>query len=163
MNLFIKFSYKIVIKYWRYVLDRFTRSLSTIGTYGGRIKLGALTLSAGLVVALVVEASVVDSKQTPSTTASARATQLQDGAKLHARQVVQDRTEFTCLRQILYKESRWNPYARNGSHYGIGQMRSKWYGTLGANAQIDESVRYILKRYNTICRAWEFHQRKGYY
>jgi hypothetical protein len=34
--------------------------------------------------------------------------------------------EFHCLDELYYKESRWNPLARNGSHYGIPQGRSKW-------------------------------------
>ncbi len=41
-----------------------------------------------------------------------------------------DWSEFQCYNWLIYKESRWNYKARNGSHYGLGQMRSKWYGTL---------------------------------
>ena len=32
--------------------------------------------------------------------------------------------EFYCLDELYYKESRWNPKAKNGSHYGIPQGRS---------------------------------------
>ncbi len=30
-------------------------------------------------------------------------------------------TEFYCLDELYHRESRWNPKAKNGSHYGIPQ------------------------------------------
>ena len=38
--------------------------------------------------------------------------------------------QFYCLDELNYKESRWNPKAKNGSHYGIPQGRSKWLSTV---------------------------------
>ncbi len=35
-------------------------------------------------------------------------------------------TAFYCLDELYHYESRWNPSARNGSHYGIPQGRSKY-------------------------------------
>lgn len=31
----------------------------------------------------------------------------------------------SCHNEIVYRESRWNPKAKNGSHYGLYQGRSK--------------------------------------
>ncbi len=47
--------------------------------------------------------------------------------------------EFQCFNWLIHYESRWNPKARNGSHYGLGQMRSTWYRDLSPEAQIKAS------------------------
>ena len=155
--------YQIVINFGRVALDRITRSLSTISTYGGRLKPTILQVSAVLLVALIVAGLVKADKETLTPTTLARTTQLHDGLKAHAKQTVQDPKQYKCLSQILDKESRWNPVARNGSHYGIGQMRSTWYRDLDGIDQITETVRYIMHRYGTICDAWAFHQLRNYY
>ena len=71
--------------------------------------------------------------------------------------------EFQCFNKIITKESRWNYLAKNGSHYGLGQMRSKYYRDLDPYRQIDATLKYITKRYVTNCKAWAFHEKKGYY
>ena len=71
--------------------------------------------------------------------------------------------EFICIDAILWKESRYNYLARNGSHYGIGQMRSKAYQSKDPYTQIDLTIAYTLKRYTTMCKALAFHKRHGYY
>ena len=71
--------------------------------------------------------------------------------------------EFICIDAILWKESRYNYLARNGSHYGIGQMRSKAYQSKDPYTQIDLTIAYIHKRYTTMCKALAFHKRHGYY
>lgn len=86
-----------------------------------------------------------------------------DQYKLYAHSRVVDYKQFTCLYKIIYKESRWNPLAKNGSHFGLGQMRSQWYRNLDPYRQIDETIRYITKRYGTMCDAWDFHTKKGHY
>jgi hypothetical protein len=86
-----------------------------------------------------------------------------DQYKLYAHSRVVDYKQFTCLYKIIYKESRWNPLAKNGSHFGLGQMKSQWYRNLDAYRQIDETIRYITKRYGSMCDAWDFHTRKGYF
>jgi hypothetical protein len=53
--------------------------------------------------------------------------------------------------------------AVNGSHYGLGQMRSQWYRNLDPYSQIDETIRYTRNRYGSMCNAWAFHERKGWY
>ena len=86
-----------------------------------------------------------------------------DHLKLYAHSRILDYKEFQCFNRIVTKESRWSYVARNGSHWGLGQMRSKHYGTLDPFRQIDASLRYITNRYQTPCKAWAFHQANGYY
>jgi len=86
-----------------------------------------------------------------------------DHLKIYAHVKLVSYKEFQCFNAIIHKESRWNYKARNHSHYGLGQMRSKHYGTLDPFAQIDRSIEYMKHRYKTPCKAWEFHKVKGYY
>jgi len=86
-----------------------------------------------------------------------------DHLKIYAHVKLVSYKEFQCFNAIIHKESRWNYKARNGSHYGLGQMRSKHYGTLDPFAQIDRTIAYIKHRYDTSCKAWKFHKVKGFY
>ena len=86
-----------------------------------------------------------------------------DHYKLYAHSRIIDWNEFMCFKDIITKESRWNVNAKNGSHYGLGQMRSKWYRNLDGYRQIDASIKYIHSRYGTICKAWSFHQQRNFY
>ena len=86
-----------------------------------------------------------------------------DHLKLYAHSRILDYKEFQCFNKIISKESRWSYTARNGSHYGLGQMRSKHYRDLDPYRQIDASLRYITNRYQTPCKAWAFHQQRNYY
>jgi hypothetical protein len=86
-----------------------------------------------------------------------------DHLKLYAHSRLLDYREFQCLNRIITKESRWSYTARNGSHWGLGQMRSKHYGTLDPFRQIDATIKYITNRYQTPCKAWAFHQQRNYY
>ena len=71
--------------------------------------------------------------------------------------------EFHCLDYLYYRESRWNPSARNGSHYGIPQMRNVKLKTMDAMTQIDWGLRYIKGRYQTPCKAWAFFKANGWH
>jgi hypothetical protein len=86
-----------------------------------------------------------------------------DHLKLYAHSRILDYKEFQCFNKIITKESRWSYRAVNGSHYGLGQMRSKHYRDLDPFRQIDATLRYITNRYQTPCKAWAFHQVNGYY
>ena len=86
-----------------------------------------------------------------------------DHLKLYAHSRILDYKEFQCFNKIITKESRWSYTARNGSHYGLGQMRSKHYRDLDPYRQIDATIRYVTKRYQTPCKAWAFHQERNYY
>ena len=71
--------------------------------------------------------------------------------------------EFYCLDELNYKESRWNPKAKNGSHYGIPQGRSKYLKKVNGYKQIDWQLKYIQARYSTVCAALAHHKFKGWY
>jgi hypothetical protein len=86
-----------------------------------------------------------------------------DHLKLYAHSRIIDDKQYQCFRWIITKESRWNPKARNGSHYGLGQMRSTWYKNLDPYRQIDQTIKYITKRYGSPCKARLFHEKKGWY
>lgn len=86
-----------------------------------------------------------------------------DHLKLYAHSRILDYKEFQCFNKIITKESRWSYTARNGSHWGLGQMRSKHYGTLDPFRQIDATIKYITIRYQTPCKAWAFHQQRNWY
>lgn len=86
-----------------------------------------------------------------------------DHLKLYAHSRILDYKQFQCFNKIITKESRWSYTARNGSHYGLGQMRSEYYRDLDPFRQIDHTLRYVTKRYNTPCNALAFHLKKGYY
>jgi hypothetical protein len=86
-----------------------------------------------------------------------------DHLKLYAHSRILDYKEFQCFNKIITKESRWSYTARNGSHYGLGQMRSKHYRDLDPFRQIDATIKYITVRYRTPCKAWAFHGERGYY
>ena len=86
-----------------------------------------------------------------------------DHLKLYAHSRILDYKEFQCFNRIITKESRWSYTARNGSHRGLGQMRSEHYGNLDPFRQIDATLKYISNRYDTNCKAWAFHQDRNYY
>jgi hypothetical protein len=86
-----------------------------------------------------------------------------DHLKLYAHSRILDYKEFQCFNKIITKESRWYYLAKNGSHFGLGQMRSKHYRDLDPYRQIDATIKYITVRYQTPCKAWAFHQANGYY
>ena len=86
-----------------------------------------------------------------------------DYYKLYAHSRIINEKQYKCLSSIIYKESRWNPKARNHSHYGLGQMRSLYYKNLDPYRQIDKTIEYIKLRYGSMCNAWLFHQKRNYY
>lgn len=86
-----------------------------------------------------------------------------DHLKLYAHSRILDYKEFQCFNRIITKESRWSYTARNGSHYGLGQMRSKHYRDLDPFRQIDATIKYITNRYQTPCKAWAFHVERNHY
>ena len=86
-----------------------------------------------------------------------------DHLKLYAHSRILDYKEFQCFNKIITKESRWSYVAKNGSHFGLGQMRSTHYRDLDPYRQIDATLRYITKRYQTPCNAWAFHIKRNWY
>jgi hypothetical protein len=86
-----------------------------------------------------------------------------DQYRLYAHSRIINYEQYICLSKIIHKESRWNPKAKNGSHFGLGQMRSQHYRNLDPYRQIDATIKYINHRYGSMCNAWRFHQKAGHY
>ena len=72
--------------------------------------------------------------------------------------------EAYCLVELYSKEnSKWDPKARNGSHIGIPQGRSKYLATVNGVKQIDWGIKYINNRYGSMCKALQHFKIKGWH
>ena len=74
-----------------------------------------------------------------------------------------DIDETHCLIELYMAESRLNPLARNGSHYGIPPGRSKYLARVDGTKQIDWGIKYNLNRYGSMCKALEHYKIKGWH
>ena len=74
-----------------------------------------------------------------------------------------DIDETHCLVELYMAESKLNPLARNGSHYGIPQGRSKYLAKVDGTKQIDWGIKYNLNRYGSMCKALEHYKIKGWH
>jgi hypothetical protein len=83
--------------------------------------------------------------------------------KLYAHSRIIDAKQYQCIEMLWTKESNWNPAARNGSHYGIPQMKNVKLRSMDGYTQIDWGLRYIKGRYQTPCKAWAFFKANGYH
>ena len=72
-------------------------------------------------------------------------------------------TEFYCLDELYHKESRWNPKAKNGSHYGIPQGKSKYLSKVDGYKQVEWGIKYNNNRYGSMCKALDHFKRKGWH
>jgi hypothetical protein len=69
--------------------------------------------------------------------------------------------EFSSALTLWNKESNWNPKAKNGSHYGICQGRSKYLIKANYKQQIRWCISYAFNRYGSITKAldhWKVHK-----
>ena len=71
--------------------------------------------------------------------------------------------EFYCLDELYHHESRWNPKAKNGSHYGIPQGRSKYLLKANGYKQVEWGIKYNLNRYGSMCKALDHWRLKGWH
>ena len=86
-----------------------------------------------------------------------------DLLKLYAHSRIINYEQFKCFDALITRESHWNVKAKNGSHFGLGQMRNANYGRLDGFTMVDWSMRYITKRYGSMCNAWRFFKANGYH
>ena len=100
---------------------------------------------------------------TITSTSSAKAVSQTDLLKLYAHSRIINYEQFKCFESLITRESHWRVDAKNGSHYGLGQMKNKNYKKLDGFTQVDWSIRYITKRYGSMCNAWRFFKDKGYH
>jgi hypothetical protein len=81
--------------------------------------------------------------------ASADAPYVEMSAKQYAKaQLTKD--HYKCISTLYGKESAWRADARNGSHHGIPQGKSKWLATATPLQQIDWGLAYIAHRYGKV-------------
>ena len=79
------------------------------------------------------------------------------------------KTQFTCINKLFIKESNWRTAARNGNHYGIGQLNNPIVKDLPGYRQIDYSLTYIAHRYGrdgqypNACKAYRHWQKYGWH
>ena len=72
--------------------------------------------------------------------------------------------EAQCWVRLIWQESRFNPNARNGSHYGLAQMRNDIVRTLTPRQQVRMHMRYLDHRYNgSACKAEQHLMTKGWH
>ena len=72
--------------------------------------------------------------------------------------------EAQCWVELIWRESRFDPEARNGSHYGLAQMRSTWYRDLKPRQQVRAHMNYLDHRYNgSACKALHHNKTKGWH
>jgi hypothetical protein len=94
---------------------------------------------------------------------SAYGVDYRDAIKLYAHSQIVNDSQYQCFYKLITKESNWRVNAKNGSHYGIGQMRNVKYKNLDGFKQVDWSKRYIEGRYGSMCNAWRFWLKNGYH
>ena len=81
---------------------------------------------------------------------------------LHTR-VIKDK-QYQCAYKLYMKESKFDSRAKNGSHYGIPQMRNKKLLNLDGYRQIDWGIRYVSHRYKgDYCLAYKHYLDKGWH
>lgn len=100
---------------------------------------------------------------TISTTTEAKAVSQTDLLKLYAHSRIINYEQFSCFNALITKESNWRIDARNGSHYGLGQMKNTKYGRLDGFSMVDWSIRYIKGRHGSMCNAWRFFKTNGFH
>ena len=81
---------------------------------------------------------------------------------LHSR-VIKD-SQYQCAYKLYMAESKFDSKAKNGSHYGIPQMRNKKLKHLDGFTQIDWGIRYNQARYKgDFCLAYKHFKDKGWH
>jgi len=89
--------------------------------------------------------------------------------KLYAYHKFKTYDQFDCYNYIVIRESKWDYKAKNGSHYGLGQMRNRMVLHLTPKQQIDLHYKYIAHRYGIVngepnaCLAAEHLDNKGWH
>lgn len=79
--------------------------------------------------------------------------------------------EYVCYDKLIFKESSWNPLAKNpkSTAFGLGQfIDSTWdlvpqSKTTNPYDQLDAMFHYVENRYGDGCKAWDFWLKKNWY
>lgn len=74
--------------------------------------------------------------------------------------------EWLCIKEIIYRESRWIPDLQNptSTAFGLGQVKGSRAYTLGRPMkQFKLAVRYSIHKHSTLCNALAHHNKHGWY
>ena len=75
-----------------------------------------------------------------------------------------DLYESQCYVELIMRESSFNPRARNGSHYGLAQMRNVKVKDLSPREQVRWHMRYLDHRYEgSPCAALKHLNKRGWH
>ena len=81
---------------------------------------------------------------------------------LHSR-VIKDK-QYQCAYALYMAESKFDSRAKNGSHYGIPQLRNEKLKNMDGFTQIDWGIRYVKARYSgNYCLGWDHFKDKGWH
>ena len=89
--------------------------------------------------------------------------------KLYAYNKFKTYDQFDCYNYLIIRESRWDYKAKNGNHYGLGQMKNPMVLTLTPRGQIDLHYKYVAHRYGMVngepnaCKAAEHLDKYGWH
>ena len=120
------------------------------------------SLRGGLCLSLVLGLGI-NTINTPTSNAYPLTRAQQDWA-LVAMNHLGDLQEAQCWVELIWRESRFDPNARNGSHYGLAQMRNDNVRTLKPREQVRWHMRYLDHRYNgSACKALKHMNQKGWH
>jgi len=100
----------------------FTNGLDSSGTLRARAPKGLtpsrLRIARGVAIVIGISLSIVRPIEVEASNLSIKY------VKELAKEQLTDKQEL-CHHEIVYRESRWDPRAKNGSHYGLYQGKSK--------------------------------------
>lgn len=90
--------------------------------------------------------------------------------KSYAKAALNDNKQYKCIEVLYQKESNWRSDARNGSHYGIPQMRNAMLKDMNPLQQTAYGIKYIAHRYGytdkgvpNACKALQHLKTKGWH
>lgn len=90
--------------------------------------------------------------------------------KQYAKAALNDDKQYECILELYRRESNWRSEARNGSHYGIPQLRNEIMLNKTPIEQTALGIKYIRHRYGTTvdqvpnaCKALNHLKTKGWH
>ena len=90
--------------------------------------------------------------------------------KQYAKAALNDDKQYKCILELYRRESNWRSEARNGSHYGIPQLRNEIMLSKTPIEQTALGIKYIRHRYGTTvdqvpnaCKALNHLKTKGWH
>ena len=115
-------------------------------------------------IALTLAAFLININQSPNSNAYGIKRYQTDWALVAMNHLQGDLEQTQCWVELIWRESRFNPLARNGSHYGLAQMRNVKVKNLTPREQVRWHMRYLDHRYDgSPCKALNHLKTKGWH